>query len=90
MRSLLGFGGGILYYSQIRLLSSKRLRLPNPFLQFFNGPVRRGSKTYITQGKVRGKGESQRTKCKKQGIKSMCMRKKCNTSKYTLVIFKHN
>ena len=66
MRSPLEFGIGNLYYSQFR---SRRLRLPNPFLQFCNGLARRGSKTCISQGKVRGRGESQRTGCKKQGIK---------------------
>ena len=64
MRSSLGFGGGFLRYSQFRLFTSKRFRLHNPFLQFFNGPSRKGSKTYITQGKVRDEGESQKTECK--------------------------
>ena len=36
MRSPLGFGGVILHYNQFRLLrlSSKRLGLPNPFINF--------------------------------------------------------
>ena len=59
MRFSLEFEGGILHYIQFRLLSRRRLRLLNPFLQFFNGPVGRGSKTYITQGKVKDQGESQ-------------------------------
>ena len=66
MRSLFGVRRGILHYNQFRLLSSLRLRLSNPFLQFFNGLIGRGNKTYITQGKVRDQGESQRTECKKQ------------------------
>ena len=68
MRSLLGFGGVILHYNQFRLLglSGKGLRMPNSFLEFWNGPVGRGSEAYITKGKVRNQGESQRTKCKKQ------------------------
>ena len=69
MRSPLGFRGGILHYNQFRLLSSKRLRLLNPFLQFCDGPITRGSKTYITQGKVRDQGENQRTECREQGKK---------------------
>ena len=63
MRSSLEFERGILHYSQF---SSRRLRLPNPFLQFYNGFAGRGSKTYIAQGKVRGRGESQRIGCKIQ------------------------
>ena len=68
MRSLMGFGGVILHYSQFRLLrlGNMRFRLSNPFLQFCNGPVERGSEAYITKGKVRNQGEIQRTKCKKQ------------------------
>ena len=62
MRSLLEFGRGMLHYSKF----SSRLRLPNPFLQFCNGLGGRGGKTCIAQGKVRGRGESQRTGCKKQ------------------------
>ena len=68
MRTPLGFGGVILHFKQFILLglSSKRFRLPNPFLQFCNGLAKRGSETYITKGKVRNQGESQRTECKKQ------------------------
>ena len=67
MRSPLGFGGVILHYSQFKLLklSSMRFRLFNPFLQFCNGPVGRGSEAYIMKGKVRNQGENQRTECKK-------------------------
>ena len=63
MRSLFGFGGIILHYSQFRLfgLSSKRFRLSNPFLQFCNGSAGRGSEDYITKGKVRNPSESQRS-----------------------------
>ena len=66
MRSPLGFGGGILHYNQFRLLSNRKLILPNPFLQFCNRLAGRESKTYITQGKVRDQGERQRTECKNQ------------------------
>ena len=68
VRSLLGFGGVILHYRQFRLLrlSSKRFRLSNPFLQFFNVLVGKGGEAYIKKGKIRNQGESQRTECKKQ------------------------
>ena len=51
MRSPLEFGRDILHYSQF---NSKRLTLPNPFLQFCNGLGGREGKTCIAQGKVRG------------------------------------
>ena len=49
MRSSLEIGRTILHYSQF---SNKRLRLPNPFLQFCNGLGGRGGKTYIAQAKL--------------------------------------
>ena len=49
MISPLEFRGGIFHYNQFRLLglSSKRLRLSNPFLQFCNGLAGKGSEAYI-------------------------------------------
>ena len=63
MRSSIGFGGVFLHYNQFRLLRLiiMRFRLSNPFLQFYNGPVGKGGEAYLTKGKVRNQGESQRT-----------------------------
>ena len=67
MRSLLGFGGVTVHYNQFRLLglNSRRFRLSNPFLQFYNGLVGIGGEAYIAKGKVGNQGESQSTECKK-------------------------
>ena len=68
MRSPLGFGGGILHYSQFRWLrlSNKRLRLPNSFLQFCTGLTGRGSEAYTRKTKLELKVKVKELNARKQ------------------------
>ena len=78
MRSLLEFGEGILHYNQFRLLglSSRRLRLSNPFLQFCNGPAGRGSKAYIRKRKLELKVKVKELNARNNEHRFMYLRKK--------------
>ena len=78
MKSPLGFRGGILHYSQFRLLrlSSKRLRLPNPFFQFRNRPFGGGSEAYIRKTKLELKVKVKELNARNNEHKSIYLRKK--------------
>ena len=78
MISLLEFKGGILYYNQFRLLrlSSWRLRLSNPFLQFCNRPVGRGSEAYIRKTKLELKVKVKELNARNNEHKFIYLRKK--------------
>ena len=78
MRYLLEFGKGILHYNQFILLglSSRRLRLSNPFLQFCNVPAGRGSKAYIRKTKLEFKVKVKELNARNNEHRFMYLRKK--------------